>query len=95
MVRQQTEFSFPCIMLETMLYTKQPTYMIGVETFISFPMSPHLLKTLRNNFSNSYSHNTSRRVWINGESVAIGLEECYGRDVEETVKFIRHVNMFF
>lgn len=106
---------------------------------------PHLLKTLRNNFSNSYSHKTSRRLWRNGkdiswlhivrlfeeqcegnfynpcpklsrkhidlvsfnymkvslaaqvmsESVAIGLEEFYGQEVEETVKFIRHVNSFF
>ncbi|KAH3859782.1 hypothetical protein DPMN_102605 [Dreissena polymorpha] len=31
---------------------------------------PHLVKTLRNNLSNSYSHNKSRTLWRNGKDIS-------------------------
>lgn len=106
---------------------------------------PHLLKTVRNCFSNSYCHNKTRRLRKNGrdiswqqivnlyndhvngkvlveakkltkdhvvlssfnlmkvnlaaqvfsKTVANSLEKNYGDEVDETVKFIRHMDRFF
>ena len=106
---------------------------------------PHLLKTIRNNLSNSFSHNNTRKMWINGkdvswyhivrffeehcelnlynpcpklsrkhihlaafnymkvnlaaqvisDSVANSIQDLYGPDTEETVKFLRMFNKFF
>ena len=41
---------------------KRPIY------FISDP--PHLLKTARNNFSNSYSHNKTKKLWKSGQDIS-------------------------
>lgn len=32
--------------------------------------APHLLKTVRNNFSNSYSHKKTRRLWKDGYDIS-------------------------
>ncbi|XP_053385111.1 uncharacterized protein LOC128550306 [Mercenaria mercenaria] len=42
------------------IFAPEPRYIY----FISDP--PHLLKTARNCFSNSYSHNKTRRMWMDG-----------------------------
>ena len=36
--------------------------------FISDP--PHLMKTTRNNFSNSFAHNKTKKLWKNGEHIS-------------------------
>lgn len=56
----------------------------GEERPIFFLVDPvHILKSLRNNYANSYSHRHSRKMWKNGESISWQVIETLFSLVQE------------
>ena len=45
-------------------HTKHQTHLVAVVTYTFFCDPPHLLKTARNCFANSYSHSRTRTLWV-------------------------------
>ena len=70
---------------EDIVYSAQNPYPGGAERIMFVSDVPHLIKTARNCFANSFSHKRTRQLWKDGKTISwIHIVELYETYIEST-----------